>query len=409
MRSTLLLTSILILISAISDAQERPTCGSFEALKQHFIDHPEDHAKYLANRTDIDQRVASSNFQKAKVVYQIPVVVHVVYGHESVNISESQIQSQISVLNEDFRMLNSDAGNVPNDFVNLSADVEIEFCLASFDPDGQWTNGITRTSTNVQQFNQNTAVMSTPNGGKDAWDTDTYLNIWVTNLNSQILGFAYPVGTQFQGVVIDYKKFGKGAQYNLDSPYNLGRTATHEVGHYFDLLHLWADNNDCNLDDGVADTPEQLQPNFGCPSHPSVSCSNNGDMFMNFMDYVDDACMVMFSAGQKTRMRAAVEGPGSGLISEQPAPCDFTSIEETNFEQLVTVYPNPSFGKLKIEANPNIKIGAFRIFNSVGELLIQSSNKLAVKEIDLSSCSPGIHTLWLNTDKGPMLKKLVIQ
>lgn len=399
---------ILLMLGPLAKAQNRPTCGFTEAIKQHFAKHPEDLETYRTNRRLIDETVADQSGFRAPVVYQIPVVVHVVYAHESVNISEEQILSQIAVLNEDFRKLNSDVGNVPNDFSALAADVEIEFCMARFDPDGEWTNGITRTETTITTFSQNTAIMSTSIGGKDAWDRDEYLNIWVSNLNNQILGFAYPIGTQFEGVVIDYKKFGRGNQFNLDSPYNMGRTATHEVGHYFDLLHLWADNSDCAMDDGVADTPDQEGPNFGCPSHPSVSCSNSGDMFMNFMDYVDDACMVMFSEGQKARMIAAVEGPGSTLIDEL-APCDFTSVAELPLSKAISLYPNPNNGQFVLDISPKVEVNELVVYDQLGRVAFSKPVYASKEKLDLRDLTPGLYTIWLNTTDGPALKKLLIQ
>jgi hypothetical protein len=399
---------IALTISCIANAQNRPACGFADAMKHHFTEHPEDLGTYRITRSNIDLAVRNETASRAKMVYNIPVVVHVVYSHESVDISEAQIHSQIEVLNEDFRKLNADVANTPAAFAGLTADVEFEFCLARFDPNGIWTNGITRTETTVTQFNQNTAIMSTPSGGKDAWNKDEYLNIWVTNLNSNILGFAYPIGSQFEGVVVDYKKFGRGNQFNLDSPYNKGRTTTHEIGHYFDLLHPWADNTDCAMDDGIADTPEQQGPNFGCPNHPAVSCGNGGDMFMNFMDYVDDACMVMFSEDQKTRMRAAVEGPGSTLIDEV-APCDFTSVSEFELSHTINIFPNPNNGHFALEVSAGIEVMEINVFGAMGQKVFSSTGNGSLKTIDLSQLTPGLYTIWLGTTEGPALKKLLIQ
>jgi hypothetical protein len=250
-------------------------------------------------------------------VITIPVVVHIVYRTAAQNISDAQVQSQIQVLNEDFRRLNADAVNTPSLFQSVAADAEIQFCLATRDPLGNPTNGITRTQTTKTSFSVYTDdVKYSSQGGKDAWPTDQYLNIWVCNLGGSVLGYAqFPNGgpAATDGVVIDYRYFGRGG--SAQAPYNKGRTATHEVGHWLNLRHIWGDAQ-CG-DDYVNDTPVQRGPNYGCPTFPKPSCGNTSDMFMNYMDYTDDACMNLFSQGQKTRMRAVLAPNGfrTGLTS----------------------------------------------------------------------------------------------
>lgn len=245
------------------------------------------------------------------VVYNIPVVVHVVYSSSAMNITDAQVRSQIDVLNEDFRRLNADKSNTPSAHAAVAADVEINFCLATVDPNGNATTGITRTSTTVSSFSDNDAVKYTSSGGKDAWNTSKYLNLWCCNLGTSLLGYAqFPGGpAATDGVVINYRYFGRG--YASVAPFNKGRTGTHEVGHWLNLRHIWGDASCGN--DYVTDTPTQQTSNYGCPSYPRTTCSNGsaGDQFMNYMDYTDDACMNMFSAGQKTRMRALFASTGA--------------------------------------------------------------------------------------------------
>ena len=247
----------------------------------------------------------------------IPVVVHVIYKNSSQNISDAQIFSQIDILNEDFRMNNSDASSVPSAFAGLAADCEIEFCLAVRDPNGNVTTGITRTYTTTSSFSGYTSMKYSSTGGQDAWNTSDYLNIWVCNLASGLLGFAtFPGGnSSTDGVVCDYSYFGNTG--TATSPYDLGRTATHEVGHWLNLYHIWGDSYCGN--DYVSDTPKHEESNYGCPSYPHASsCSgtgSSGEMFMNYMDYTNDACMFMFSTGQKNRMRATLNGSRSSLLS----------------------------------------------------------------------------------------------
>jgi len=231
----------------------------------------------------------------------IPVYVHVLYNGSQENISDSQINSQMAVLNNDFRRTNSDANQVPSEFASLVADSEIEFTLA----------GVTRKATSKTSWGTNDSMKSSSNGGVDAITPATHLNIWVCNIGGGILGYAqFPGGNaSTDGVVVGHNYFG--TQGYVSAPFDEGRTATHEVGHYLNLRHIWGDGR-CRQDDYVSDTPSSDGPNYGCPSYPTVNCKSN-DMTMNYMDYTNDACMYMFSEGQKTRMRALF---GAGGVRE---------------------------------------------------------------------------------------------
>lgn len=212
----------------------------------------------------------------------IPVVVHVVYNTTEQNISENQINSQIQILNNDYRKLNSDISNVPPLFENDASDCSIEFVLATYDPNGNQTTGITRTETSIQEFfYDDDYVKMTSEGGIDSWDSQRYLNLWVCNLESGILGYSSFPGVgpaSLDGVVIDYKAFGNTG--TAEAPNNKGRTATHEIGHWLNLYHIWGDDreypndplNDCEGDDLVYDTPNQDTMNWNCPSFPDPSC-----------------------------------------------------------------------------------------------------------------------------------------
>ena len=244
----------------------------------------------------------------------IPVVVHVVHRTNAENISDEQIASQIEVLNADFRLRNPDADQIPDDFQPLAADARIEFVLADTDPDGDPTSGITRTRTSVRGFDADDAVKFADTGGADAWPADTYLNIWVCQLGGGLLGYAqFPGGpADTDGVVVLHNAFGTTG--TATAPFNRGRTTTHEIGHWLNLRHIWGDDGDgCNGSDFVADTPNQAGPNRGKPRHPRPSCLNNGDMFMNYMDYVDDEAMFLFTTQQVSRIRTALEELRPGL------------------------------------------------------------------------------------------------
>jgi Pregnancy-associated plasma protein-A len=247
----------------------------------------------------------------------IQVVVHVVAKTEEEDISDEQIDSQIEVLNQDYRGTNPDRSKVPDPWTSLVADPNIQFALATKDPRGKPTNGITRVQTTRDSFGTGDSVKTRAGGGTPPWATDRYLNIWVCNLGEGLLGYAqFPGGpAKTDGVVILYTAFGtKGA---AAEPFNLGRTATHEVGHYLNLRHIWGDANDCSGSDQVSDTPRAQMPNYGKPDFPHITCNNgpNGDMFMDYMDYVDDAAMFMFTQGQAARMNATLAGPRKKLAA----------------------------------------------------------------------------------------------
>jgi hypothetical protein len=260
---------------------------------------------------------------------QIPVVVHVVHRTATENISDAQILSQIEVLNADFRATNPDRSSTPSVFTSLIGDARVTFKLADVDPDGNTTDGITRTSTSNSSFTSDTDdVKSASTGGADAWPADKYLNIWTCgNLRNAagqaLLGYAqFPGGpAPTDGVVMLHSAFGTSG--TAAAPFNLGRTASHEIGHWLNLRHIWGDDGTgCAGSDFVADTPNAGGPNFGTPTFPNVSCNNgpNGDLFMNYMDYVDDVAMFMFTVGQVDRMQAALDGPRSSI--GVTGPCD---------------------------------------------------------------------------------------
>lgn len=258
----------------------------------------------------------------------IPVVVHILHNTPQENITDAQVESQLRILNDDFAGTNSDINNVPNFFESLVGKSRIQFALANRDPGGNPTNGITRTQTTRLFFPQDEPDPSNPTrliepikfdsfGGKNAWPSDRYLNMWVCNLGGGLLGYAqFPGGpAETDGVVMGHQFFGDVGTAT-SPPFNKGRTTTHEVGHYLNLRHIWGDDqhlsDPCSLSDFVGDTPNQDLPTRGVPTHPHRSCGSP-DMFMNFMDYTDDAGMFMFSKGQVTRMHAALDGPRASL------------------------------------------------------------------------------------------------
>ena len=268
---------------------------------------------YREGRIEAEEqaRASISSGEAMRVVARditLNVVVHVVYNTDQQNISDEQVQSQIEALNRDFGLLNDDRERTPDVWKGLLTDAHIDFVLATEDPDGNPTPGITRTQTDVESFGIEDEVKSSATGGIEPWPTDRYLNLWVCQLGNNLLGYAqFPGGApETDGVVILYTAFG--TMGTVQEPFNLGRTATHEVGHWAGLRHIWGDRNDGTGTDFVADTPPALKANVGKPEFPHITVNNgpSGDMFMNYMDYVDDDAMFMFTAGQVARMNATM-------------------------------------------------------------------------------------------------------
>lgn len=225
---------------------------------------------------------------------QIPVVVNVLYRTTAENISNAQIQTQIDVLNKDFNALNSDYGSVPALFAGVKANVGISFVL----------DQVIRKSTTKTSWGTNDAMKKVAQGGLAPTSPTTKLNLWACKIGGGILGYAqFPGGASAtDGVVIDTQYFGLSG--SAAAPYNLGRTGTHEVGHWMNLRHIWGDAT-CGSD-LVSDTPTHNTANYGVPAYPHYStCSGTPvEMTMNYMDYTDDNAMYMFTNGQKSRMAA---------------------------------------------------------------------------------------------------------
>ena len=294
-------------------SQDR-NCGTMDVLDRQVKENPfiQKNMEEIERQTEEYLR-KHPNGSGQRAVITIPVVVHVVWNSSvpAQNISDAQIQSQIDVLNNDFSAANTDLNLVPALFQPVIGNAEVQFCLAQQDPSGNATTGITRKSSAFTSWGTNDNVKKLSAGGVNPWDASNYLNLWVCNIGGGILGYAqFPGGSAAtDGVVCDYRYFGNTG--TATAPYHKGRTATHEVGHWLNLRHIWGDAN-CGSD-LVSDTPTHNTSNGGCPTYPHLStCSGTPvEMTMNYMDYTYDACMQMFSAGQKVRMRAVLEGAGS--------------------------------------------------------------------------------------------------
>jgi Pregnancy-associated plasma protein-A/Secretion system C-terminal sorting domain len=301
-------------------------CASDELRDAFIFHHP--HAIHTIAREEAQMAAwiadNSSNLQIRQPT-PVPVVVHIVWRDTSENVSDARVQSQIEALNRDFTMLQN-AAKIPDLFKNIVARPNIQFCLAISDPDGRPTKGITRTHTEATYAglrrlpNTKLAIGNTDGGGHTAWDTKHYLNIWVAHLGDFAGQASFPAmrdSMGFEGVVIDPRYFGTVGSVLKNKPYHLGKTATHEVGHFLNLCHIWGcvgAQRSCDDDDGVEDTPRQELPNYNCPKYPHASCTAS-DMFMNYMDTVNDTCMLSFTKQQSARMMATLNTVRSGLLN----------------------------------------------------------------------------------------------
>lgn len=310
-------------VNRLSAQTARRTCGTMDYLeKQHQL-YPELKLERARIEQEINRAIpqaTNAQHKGTEAVYTIPVVVHVLYNNDVQNISDAQIQSQIDILNRDYQLKNPDTSLIPSVFSALKADMQIQFCLARRDPNNNPTTGITRTYTTAASFTNDDRMKSPATGGQSAWPRDKYLNIWICNMPAYLGYGQFPGGpASTDGVVVHFRVFGNIGP--LMAPYTQGRTTTHEIGHWLGLSHTFEGGCFGN-GDYVADTPPQSVENYGCPAFPRFSCSGtaNGDMFMNFMDYVNDNCMQMFTLGQKARIglfRAAYPSRDSILTRSQ--------------------------------------------------------------------------------------------
>lgn len=397
MKKTLLFFTILILTNVFGQR----SCGTDQKMKEFFANNPD----ALAKKQDLRNYLTTknTNAKNTQTVVTIPVVVHVLYKNATQNISDAQIMSQLAVLNADFRRLNTDYSSiVPAAFQSFSADMELVFCLATKKSDGSPTTGIERKSVTTSFNFANNYYQSS---GLLAWDPTKYLNIWVGDMPSPFLGWAYlpdAAGYPEDGLAIGYKYFGTTG--SAEYPYNGGRTATHEIGHYFGLLHPWGEDGSlCGTldnDDGCPDTPATNDPHYGGNVFPdnTNTCipSANGAMFMNFMDYVTDEEMAFFTNDQKTIKTNTMAGPRASLLNSNA--CSFLSVNDVEIGNSINLFPNPTTQYISI-ASPLTKINEVEIFSSEGRLLKRAVVKNETDKIDVKDFLPGVYYVRTYNDK----------
>jgi hypothetical protein len=373
----------------------------------------------LSSTANVDDANARDTLPGEVVV--VPVVFHVLYNTSVQNVSDQQVLSQLTVLNNDYRRRNADTVYTPAPFKSVAADARIVFCLAKVDPKGKYTTGIIHKYTSSDLFLSDDEMKFSSTGGDDAWDSKKYLNIWVCNLFGRALGYAVMPGgpAEKDGVVIQYTAFG--TMGTAAAPFNKGRTTTHEVGHWLGLKHLWGDA-ECG-DDGIADTPPQESSNSNCASFPHLSsCSINsyGDMFMDFMDFTDDACMNMFTQGQKNEMRSlfALGNFRNSFLNSSvcdssqakggPLPADSSAISN---KITISIYPNPFSDQVTVSSKNEADINgkSIKVFDVTGRLYISKVIISQKTTMNVGNLPPGMYILKVEGGNSPQVFKLIKQ
>ncbi len=429
---SLLLFSFVFLAGFLNTTNAQRICGSSEYKAALLKADPSLNEVFQ----NVEKQIASVNSRNGSVASRdttvnetitIPVVIHLLYKSAAENISDAQIKSQIDALNNDFNLLNIDRANTPDAFKVFSGNARIKFCLAQVDPNGKRTSGIDRKYTNTELFTTDDGMKMVDKGGVASWDSKHYLNIWVCKLTSRSLGYATPPGAAADkdGVVIAYDVFGTVGK--LRAPFNKGRTATHEVGHWLGLIHIWGDGP-CGSDQ-VDDTPAQQSYNFGCQSFPKMSaCSpnKNGDMFMNFMDFSDDACMNMFTTGQVNRMRSifAKNGVRNAFLASfacdstlvQNAPLPQVEVDEKPFtivESMLStkVYPSPvqTVTTIDCKVASATSVKTLVIFNSLGVKVFTTRLCQQKTTLNLSNLVAGIYFIHIGDVSDKFITRIIKQ
>lgn len=438
-----------------------PQCGSFEYMKsqdQHnpgFLDASNENLKQMSARAAMLGKKGDDE------ILTVEVVFHVVYNSEEENVPDSVLYNQLRILNECYRRQNADTVDLRSEFSGMAGDSRIEFVLASTDPNGKPTNGITRTHTDVEYFGgilpyekgQTTEINTwvqdslfsnmgrlshSSSGGTDPWNTDKYLNIWIGDMRifepkvdnfEEMVFFAlatppanhpswsnYPqlgeyLSTFEDGVYIHYTVPGPNNPVAIPSPYDVynglvteGKTLVHEVGHYLGLRHLWGDG-DCSMDDFIDDTPKGASSSsYGC-SKTKNSCTDtiNGkdlpDMIENYMDYSSSSCQNSFTKQQIAVMRQVVR-MGRGWFASVPSVNDI--------DQNIKIFPNPAKNELNIHVQQSANTGfSVMIYDVAGSLILNatSANNDLILTLDLK---PGMYTVLINSGNTQISKKLVV-
>jgi Pregnancy-associated plasma protein-A/Secretion system C-terminal sorting domain len=355
-----------------------------------------------------------------RAVVKIPVVVHIVWRTFAEDVSDEIVRQQIDSLNKDFRRRNFDIARiVVNSFKTLPADCEIEFCLAKRDTNGRATTGIVRRQTHPDTPNvggtfdgNRRRVFYRDFNGDNIWRPSEYLNIYVCDLG--VNGWAAsPAGLangtilpEEDAIVVDYRAFGNAS---TRSGRNRGRTLVHEMGHYFNLLHIWGSDATCNDDDEVTDTPRQANLSEGCPSQleASVCEPRLPNMSTNYMDYSNDDCSYLFTLGQKARMWATLDGYRASLKNSMA--CE-EPVSTEDLAREIRIFPNPTsqFLNLQFPLHWAANTKTLQIVDWSGRLVLQKVVDTEGGVLDLSGLPNGVYFLHLNIANQILTRKIIL-
>lgn len=409
-------------------------CASFEyeqyLREKYGMESREEFENWLTEKIQ-QQKAMRTNSTNA--VLKIPVVVHVIHNGDAVgnneNISLAQVQSQIDVLNQDYRRMVDTPGWNDN---AVGADTEIEFCLAQTDPDGNLTDGVDRVNLGQTNWGSSDSDQTIDEIDSDVkpetiWDPTKYMNIWTVNYHPEceLLGYAQFPNTNIvggigvgngpantDGVVIGYKYFGSKTiypqgNYEPSNTYVYGRTTTHEVGHFLGLLHIWGDNSSCsvNTDDSnkdyCPDTPASTTAHYNCGTFNTCPSSSGNDMVENYMDYSNDACMNVFTQDQKERMVAVLNNATrrKSLTTSTVCQAPNSGIEDFGTLNALYLYPNPAQTVVSISGADGDLPDGFTLYNSLGQVIATVKvNGTADLTINTSAYANGVYLI--KVDKG---------
>jgi hypothetical protein len=418
------LFSILITLACSSQLHAQK-CATMENLQKQLNSNSNSDAflKVLDNKSNALPIIHKNNVKHTRSIIVIPVVVHVLTNNEPYgqgpNILDTQIYTQLDAMNEDFRLKNADSLPKNHPYWGYTADCEIQFCLAKKKPDGSATSGIIRYNIQASSYNiddlENTIKPNT------IWDRNKYLNMWVGNMEElvnggRVLGYAQFPGAgsaNTDGVAFWYKCFGYYG--NVQAPNNNGRTGVHEVGHWLGLRHIWGDANCGN--DQVSDTSPAVESNSGCPSFPHNvgQCQGtftSGEMYMNYMDYVNDNCMVMFTTGQAARMRNTLDFARAGL--KTATGCGVVlDVNKHDTPVGLNIFPNPVMDKMDIILDAPSNYIDVTIVNIHGQKIWERKNLYTANnhtQINVAEIPSGVYFVHVNAENSKIVAthKIVI-
>lgn len=393
---------ILFMLSSCLALKAQKSCGSdaYQQLIRKQFPNTIYHNGISLNASA--QEASSAVFDEGQTV-TIPVVVHVLYQSSVSEISDFTVQQQLDILNRDFNLGDPAVAAVPQMFARVAGIANIRFQLARVDPEGRATTGINRKKSSRLLWGNDDKIKDPAYGGVEPWDSRYYLNIWVSNLVPGLLGYASAPGSPANrdGVVISAGVFGEAG-----GSFSKGRTTVHEVGHWLNLKHLWGESN-CGSDE-VEDTPPQKTYNQGCPGFPKLNnacgTDGNGEMYMNFMDFTDDACMVMFTKGQVARMRAIFFSGGVRASVWQSralgAPWNNGSPvlinEPMEVAAVVTAHPMPAVASLVLKSKQgSLQNVAFAMYSADGRVVMKGRLTGENPGIQVAALKAGVYFIRL--------------